>query len=371
MIFGRRKVIEKLERTNEAQAAEIARLKEELNSKQGCHEEQENSLSEGHQALAHQQDLNALWLNSTDMIVSIREELAYSTTGLTRHKDDFQGSMPLFDTILDLLTSTVDATTSIDADTQQVSASIGNLKKVTEGINSFVTLIQGISGQTNLLALNAAIEAARAGEQGRGFAVVADEVRALAQRSAEATTEIAALITQTNDGMDGVVEGIGQVGQKSNDVRDSSEMMQATTRQIVSLSQQMYGVITESANTGFIQTVKMDHVVWKLEVYKVMLGLSDKTIESFADHTMCRLGKWYYEGEGSTKYASLSYFRALEAPHVAVHENGISALDAFSRGEEAEAVKYLERMEKVSGDVLDLLSSLSSEMKDINPSFTP
>ncbi len=362
MVFRHLKVIEELKKINESQAAEIIRLTDELNAKQDNCEEREQEIATSQSVLVLQQDLNSLWLNSADMVISIREELAASTTDLVDHKENFQCATPLFDTILELLTTTVEATTVINTDTEQVSTSVGNLKEVTQGINGFISLIQGISEQTNLLALNAAIEAARAGDQGRGFAVVADEVRALAQRSAEATIEIAALITQINEGMDGVVEGIGRVGKKSNDVRESSETMQATTTQIVSLSQQMYGVITESTDFGFIQTVKMDHIVWKLEVYKVMLGLSDKTIADFSDHTMCRLGKWYYQGEGSIKYGILSHFRELEKPHTAVHQNGIAALNTIDRGDEKEAVKYLERMEHASREVLELLTLLSSEM---------
>ncbi len=352
-----------LEQENTRLRQQISSLENEIETLSGENQQLVEDMSTSTTRYNHQEDLNKLWLSSGDLVNKIREELASSSAELIAHRDTFESSQHLFDEIMTMLSATITSTSTINSDTSHVAESVSSLKTVTSGINDFVTMIKSISDQTNLLALNAAIEAARAGEQGRGFAVVADEVRTLAQRSAEATSEISDLIDEVNQQMEDVAKGIDNVGEKSQDINTNTSSIESTASHIVDLSKKMYNVVTNATTEGFIQTVKMDHVVWKMDVYQVMLGMSDKSADDFSNHHNCRLGHWYYQGEGAEKYNSSSSFRAIEKPHVEVHSRGLAALKAMASGDTEKAVRELTAMESASIQVVDLLSNLAKEVE--------
>jgi len=104
--------------------------------------------------------------------------------------------------------STVNDIRSLTSDIESVSSAVTELAAQTESIGAVLDVIRGIAEQTNLLALNAAIEAARAGEQGRGFAVVADEVRTLASRTGQSTDEIQAMIEELQSNAKSAVDAV-------------------------------------------------------------------------------------------------------------------------------------------------------------------
>ncbi|MFK7701527.1 chemotaxis protein [Pseudomonas caspiana] len=118
----------------------------------------------------------------------------------------------------DLVQETVNAIERMSGDVQSTADLIGNLAEESRDIGKVLDVIRGLADQTNLLALNAAIEAARAGEAGRGFAVVADEVRALAHRTQQSTSEIERMIGSIQGGTEQAV----------NSMRNSTERAEST-----------------------------------------------------------------------------------------------------------------------------------------------
>lgn len=180
--------------------------------------------TESEAAMSQQQaETDSVATAITEMGSTIREIATNTESAATNADNSHQGAV----SGLAEVSATKDRIRSLSAKLSETSNEVTNLSTLSENIGSVLDVIKSIAEQTNLLALNAAIEAARAGEQGRGFAVVADEVRSLALRTRQSTEEITTIIATLQEQTGQVVVHISRCqeqGEMSATQADNAEM---------------------------------------------------------------------------------------------------------------------------------------------------
>ncbi len=246
--------------------------------------------------------------NASDQLASAAEELSAvtdeSSRGLTRQNDEIQQAA----TAVNQMTAAVDevasnavstsevsrqATTEAEEGRQQVEQAVSGMNSMVDEINGstqsvadlagqvreigkVIDVIRGIAEQTNLLALNAAIEAARAGEQGRGFAVVADEVRALAHRTQTSTVDIEKMIGEVQTGADNAVAAMTKSLTWANNTQalanNAGEALQRITTSVAKINER--NLVIASASEEQAQVAR--------EVDRNLLNIQDLSAQTAA-----------------------------------------------------------------------------------------
>ncbi len=302
----------------------------------------------------------------------------------------------------------------INSAIDDTSRRIGTIEELSERISGISTGIKKIASQTNMLAINAAVEAARAGDAGRGFAVVAAEVKALSDRTASATHEISEIILKLHSGLTSMVSSMDESRRCAAEGTQSLESLQASLgsagelihdaidnvdRIAVALVEQRAGadgvangigavaestakstdemgrlvdvlgaahkaldgqlvMLAENEVPGkVVKLAQSDHAIWKKRLANMIVGRDTLRLNELADHRSCRLGKWY-QGERSGSFASDADFVSLDAPHCSVHQHGIEAVRLYNSGDIAGALDELTYVESASQQVLDKLRRL-------------
>jgi len=192
--------------------------------------------------------------SQTEQIATSMEEMSATVIDIARNASEAAGAAnsatQSADKGGDIVKNTVEGMNRIAGAVRESASTIEALKKSSEQIGEIIGVIDEIADQTNLLALNAAIEAARAGEQGRGFAVVADEVRKLAERTTKATREIAEMIksiqSETGGAVSSMESGSQEVEKGVTLASEAGEALQQIVEQVNKVTDMVQQIATST-----------------------------------------------------------------------------------------------------------------------------
>lgn len=362
-------------------------------------------------------------------IAAAGEEMAATSTEIAKNctmaADSSQSANKTAASGAEVIEKTVQIMSRIAERVKESAITVEQLGCRSDQIGAIVGTIEDIADQTNLLALNAAIEAARAGEQGRGFAVVADEVRALAERTTRATKEIGDMIKSIQQETRGAVatmeEGvrevetgtaeagksgealaeilaqINEVTLQVSQIATAAEQQTATTSEISNNIVQITTVTQETAdmaNTStqaadelatlaeklqtdtrkfitmgselfILEIAKSDHKTFVDVVEAVLKGKRKMEGSSLSTHLTCRLGKWY-QTEGRQLCGHTASFKAIDAPHEQLHTVARRIVDAVNSGNQHQGEQLFPQLIDLSAKIMHLLDEIKGECTTCN-----
>jgi aerotaxis receptor len=356
----------------------------------------------------------------TEMVATAMNEMSATVTEIaqntTRTSDYSATANNMATTGKETVESTKNTVLELATDVQAAANTINELAVECAKIKDITSAISDIADQTNLLALNAAIEAARAGEYGRGFSVVADEVRNLSSRTQASTLEINTMIESlqnkskdsvlamehglekvnysvekiqsTEDAFNQIVDSVTDVNdmnmqiataaeeqtcvteEMNSNVHSINSQSQKTIENVLTLEEKISSLkdllsslelqleqydLGESASQFDFNAAKNAHLAWKSKVRDFLGGdLNAITKEQICSHRECMLGKWYYT-EGKKSYGHSKYFQQIEPPHARLHQIVKEVYELHEVGELDKANDLYKELGPLSDNIVSLL----------------
>jgi uncharacterized protein YoxC len=243
----------------------------------------------------------------------------------------------------------------------QVNEKVGRMNESVVEISRILQGIEDVADQTNLLALNATIEAARAGESGKGFGVVANEVKQLSKQTAGLVGRISELTRSISTHATDVQASISKAANNSETTRDAVSRFNDSIHDTFKNTDIATNNLGRSNNRVFMALAKLDHVIWKINTYLSVLRREE--VFQFVDHNNCRLGKWYNEGDGRAKFGTVASFGKVEGPHAEVHKatRQVFSLLGDVEGNFVAILDALQKMERGSDEIFRVLDIVLAE----------